>query len=178
MMKTRLFLLVTALCLLSFTPLKGQKVQSSFWECSFGMTNLQVKEVLAKTEMKTIEGKSGNIYLQNVTLDAITYKTVCMVFSPIDGNFYRLIGSNEFSSKAQADSCYEAELSLFRGKYEKLQIIRHPENAVKMCTYLDDDNAFYLGFFKKDDENGKALYYVNTNFWNKYADKRIQESKQ
>jgi len=177
-MKTRLFLLFTAVYLMMFTPIKPQKIQSTFLGCTFGMTDVQIKDVLKKSEINSEIGKSGNIYLKNVTLNSITYQTACMMFSPIDGTFYKLIGSNEFSSKIKADSCYEAQQSLFRGQYEKLQIIRKPQNAIKMCTYVDNENSFYLGFFKNESEDAKIVYYVNVNFWNNYFDNRIRENNQ
>lgn len=177
-MKTRLFLLFTTVCLISCISMKAQKIQSTFWECTFGMTDAQVKEVLTKAGKMPDIGKSGNYYLKNATINSTNYSTVCMIFSPVDGAFYKLIGSNEFTSKTQADSCYEAQLSLFRIQYEQLQIIRKPANAIKMCSYVDSDNAFYMGLFKNQSKDGKIVYYVNVNFWNKYFDNRIRESNQ
>lgn len=175
-MKTRLFLLFLAVCLTIYIPIKAQKIQSTFFECTFGMSDVQVKDILTKTGKKPDIGKSGNIYLKKEILNSTNYETVCMMFSPVEGAFYKLIGSNEFSSKAQADSCYEAQLSLLRTQYEQLQIIRKPANAIKMCSYVDSENAFYLGFFKIESKDGKTVYYVNLNFWNKYLNNQISES--
>lgn len=149
------------------------KVKSTFWGCGFGTPCAVMEESLRKMDLNPIVG-DGNIFLKNVDLDGISFQTVALIFSPVDGGLFKVIGSNRMESKEAADSCYNEALSRIREKYPNVQILRKPDKAERMCTYLDDENIFYLGLFssKKD---GKKVYFVNLNFWNKLMSKRITE---
>ena len=176
-MKTRIICCLIVLSMSCSIAAHAEKVQNTFWGCGFGMTSAQITEELTKAEMKFAIGNSGNFFLNDAKISCTSFKTVCLIFSPIDGSFYRVIGSNKFTDKREADSCYEASLRCLREIYPNIQLLGHPENAIKMSTYMDDDNAFYLGLFKMKDDKGKNIFCVNINFWNKYFSKQIQDNK-
>lgn len=176
-MKLKL-LLLTILSVLTLFPLRADKVHNTFWECKFGMPSVSVKETLTAAKMNPIEGSDGNIYIKNAPLDDATFGLVCLLISPVDGSFFKLIGTNSFETKEEADSCYNKVLARFREIYPNLQIVRRPENAVKLCTYPDDENVVTLGMYKKKDDEGKNVFYVNINYWNRYASKKIREAQQ
>lgn len=170
-------LFLSFLSVLTFIPSHADKVHNTFWECKFGMPSVSVKETLTAAKMNPIEGEDGNIFIKNVPLDDATFSLVCLLMSPVDGSFFKLIGTNSFETKEAADSCYNKVLAHFREIYPNLQIIRRPDNAIKRCTYPDDENVVTLGLYKKKDETGKNVFYVNINYWNRYASKKIREAQ-
>ena len=155
----------------------ADKVRSIFYECSFGMSAEQMKETLTKAKLDPIVGSDGNIYIKDMLLDVGTFKIVCMMTSPVDGKFYKLIGTNNYKTEEAADSCYNASMARLRELHPNLQIVRHPNNAVKLCSYPDEENIVVLGMYKKQDEDGKTAFYVNINYWNKYSSKKIRQAR-
>ena len=174
-MKVKLLLFLSLFLNISFV-VRADNVQSTFWGCGFGSSTLALTEALKKAKMEPIPGE-GSLYVKNAELSGMIYETVGFFFSSVDGGLYKVMGSNKFENKKSADSCYDVALGKVREAYPKLQILRNPEEAVKMCTYMDDDNVFYLALFTAKRE-GKKIYYVNINFWNKLRLKRFQESQQ
>lgn len=172
------FLFLTGLALiLCLQNIMAEKVRSTFCECSFGMASEKMKEILTKAKLNPIADSEGNLFIKNMQLDEGKFKLVCMMMSPVDGNFYKLIGTSSFESKEAADSCYSVSMARLRELYPNLQIIRRPENALKLCSYPDDENVVTLGMYKKKDEEGKTMFYVNINYWNKYSSKKIREAQ-
>ena len=175
-MSMKRFFVVLMLCALFAGKYScAEKVQSTFWGCGFGSSCTVMEESLKKSGLNPIVN-DGNIFLKDVELNGIIFKTVALIFSPIDGGFFKVIGSNVFEDRSSADSCYSEALAFVREKYPNVQIIRKPEQAEKMCTYLDDENIFYLGLFSSK-KGGKKMYYVNVNFWNKLMNRRIMEMR-
>jgi hypothetical protein len=170
-------LFLTLLALLLCQNIVADKVRSTFCECSFGMSGERVKEILTKANLNPVSNSEGDLFIKNMQLDEGKFKLVCMMMSPVDGNFYKLIGTSSFETKDAADSCYNAVMARLRELYPNLQIVRRPANAQKLCTYPDDENVVTLGMYKKQDEEGKTVYYVNINYWNKYSSKQIREAQ-
>lgn len=172
-MEKKIFI-VLLLTLGAICGTKADKVQSTFWGSSFGATMTMVEEGLKEAE---IEAKTGNSYVMitNAILCGVNYEKVVYQFSPIDRTFYKLVGSTKFEEKDKAVTAYQEAESRVREMYPNAQVIRHPEQAEKMCTYLDDDNLMYVALFKQKKE-GKILYFLNTNYWNKARQTAIQEA--
>ena len=155
-----------------------QKVQSTFFDCAFGKAQEHAVQILDKAEMKYTVGKSGDLFLSDVEVADVECDKVGLIFSPISGNFYSISGSKSYKSKAEAYEAYDKVLSIFRGRYPRIQIIRKPIGAEKMSTYLDNDNGFYVGLFKSRNKEGEIVYYVKVNFWNIFEKKQIAEAVQ
>ena len=175
-MNKRFALIARMLLWVCCPQVRAEKVHDSFWGCSFGMTDSLAAAELQERGLEPIVDENGDIYLKNMKIDNADFSLVCLLMSPVNGTFYKLVGSTSFGKKADAENAYNSLVSQLRETYPNLQVVRYPEGGEKMCTYSDDENGMYLLLRKSKNKEGETVYYLNINYWNKFLDQQIKEA--
>ena len=160
-----------ALCfMLGILSVWGQeKIQSSFSGYSFGTSQERLLSALESDSLHPMQMEQG-LLLKDAELSNTPFQTLAFMFSPLDGGLYKVVASNRYQSRKEAVAHYDEQLSRMKEKYPRLQKVSNPV-AEKMSSWMDGDNAVYIGLFPGKD--GKT-YFVNVNYWNILMQQNIQ----
>ena len=153
------------------------KVQSTFWGYSFGSSTAQLQQALKNAQFEPIvDDESGDIYLQGAELLQTSFKTVALYFSPITGGFYKIVASNKFNNKKEAQAFCSQVLANAREAYPNLQQLNPAAPIQKQWVYPDDENVFSLEQLSVSRDDSKT-FYVRISYWNRVAAEQIQKAR-
>ncbi len=147
-----------------------QKIDNSFWGCTFGTTANNVYESLKGLGLEPIPTEDC-IYLKNNEIYGIAYATIGMKFTSEDA-FYNIFGYNKFENKKEAEAAFMDNLSALSKQYPMQQMNKVP-GCLKLYAFADGDadEAFSIGLYKND----SGVFFVRLNIINNYLLKRSKK---